>query len=112
MTMEDAATTDGPVSVSMTPKDVIAEQVRAIELHDGDVLLFEVAEHITDRHMRAFRRQLYAIGEEYGWKARGITAMAFSAGSVEVTKVSTDRIRALEEKVKELEATVERLCEC
>jgi hypothetical protein len=38
--------------------------------------------------------------------------MAFSAGSVEVTKVSTDRIRALEEKVKELEATVERLCEC
>lgn len=109
---KDVATTEGKVSVSMTPEDVIAEQVKAIELHDGDIVLFEVAENVPMAQLRAFRRSLHALGQEYGWKERGIAAMAFPKGTVEVTKLTTKRLDDLETKTKELDAMIERLCEC
>ncbi len=105
---EDKPTTNSPktVQVSMTPEDVLAEQIQAIEVHDGDLIVIEVREDVTPVHLRAFRREVWNYGQKYDWEARRILAIVVPKNTVEVTRLSTGRLDALEQRLRDLENRV------
>lgn len=109
MTMtEDKPTTNSPktLQVSMTPEDVLAEQIQAIEVHDGDLIVIEVREDISMAQIRAFRRTVWDYGQKFDWEKRRILAIVVPKNTVEVTRLSTGRLDALEQRLRDLENRV------
>ena len=92
--------------VTMDATQLVAD-MKKLEAHDGDVVLISIKETIPMRQHQAFRRIAEEKAREAGWADRGIMLLVCSAGAVELSRASTKRIDALEQRLQQLEGRVE-----
>ncbi len=95
--------------MSMTEGDILLESIQAIKVAKGDILLVEVSEHVHQAHLRAFRRELGERLKEAGFSRKDVCSIVVQKGTVEITRITTDHIKAMERRIDELEAKLSGL---
>lgn len=80
-----------------------------MKIAKGDILLVEVKGPIPDKQLRAFRRQFHEKLEAAGHSEEDIVTIIVPQGSVEITRLTVERMDLMEKRLEDLALEVHRL---